>query len=189
MLTERLTIDDVILCRPRRFSDARGWFMETYSRATHAAAGIRTSFIQDNQSLSKLPFTVRGLHFQTSPHVQAKLVRVVRGSIFDVAVDLRSGSQTYARWCGATLTAEGGEQLFIPAGFAHGFCTLEPDTEVCYKVDGLYAPECDQGLRWDDPILAIDWPLEGRTPVLSDKDSALPGFAEFRLPFSMDILA
>ena len=159
--------------------------METYNRAIYAAAGIEAEFVQDNQSLSAPPLTVRGLHFQLPPHPQAKLVRVTRGAIFDVAVDLRSDSETYGRWCGARLTAESGEQLFIPAGFAHGFCTTEPDTEVCYKVDGLYAPACDAGLRWDDPTVAIDWPLDGGAPVLSAKDAALPAFATFQSPFRL----
>ena len=189
METERLAIPDVVLCRPRRFSDARGWFMETYNTSTYATAGIDAHFVQDNHSLSRPRLTLRGLHFQLPPHPQAKLVRVTRGAIFDVAVDLRADSPSYGRWCGATLTAQGGEQLFIPAGFAHGFCTTEADTEVCYKVDGLYAPACDAGLRWNDSTLAIDWPLEGAAPVLSDKDAALPAFAGFRSPFRVDAAA
>jgi dTDP-4-dehydrorhamnose 3,5-epimerase len=123
--------------------------------------------VQDNQSLSARPGTVRGLHFQGPPAPQAKLVRVLRGSILDVAVDLRRGSPTFGRWCGAMLTASGGEQLFLPRGFAHGFCTLEPDTEVAYKMDGYHAPECEAGVLWNDPEIGISWPVDAATAILS----------------------
>ncbi len=129
--------------------------------------------------------TIRGLHFQVPPEPQAKLVRVLKGAIFDVAVDLRQGSQTYGQWCAATLTAEGAEQLFIPRGFAHGFCTLEADTEIAYKVDGFYAPTCDAGLRWNDPDIGIAWPIGQADAMLSEKDAKLPGFAGFTSPFSI----
>ncbi|MBM3608831.1 MAG: dTDP-4-keto-6-deoxy-D-glucose epimerase, partial [Alphaproteobacteria bacterium] len=124
-----------------------------------------------------------GLHFQVPPKPQAKLVRVLAGAIFDVAVDIRRSSPTYGRWCGATLTAEGGEQLYVPRGFAHAFCTLEPGTLVAYKVDGYYAPDCDAGLIWNDPGIAIVWPEQASAPVISDKDAKLPRFRDFQSPF------
>jgi len=182
-----LAIPAVILVRPRRFGDERGWFMETWSRRVFAEGGIDAEFVQDNQSFSAQVGTVRGLHFQVPPTPQAKLVRVVRGAIFDVAVDLRRGSPTYGRWCGATLTAAGGEQLFVPRGFAHGFCTVEPDTEVAYKVDGPYDPACDRGLAWDDPTLAVTWPVAPGAAVLSAKDKAQPAFAGFDTPFDTTV--
>lgn len=184
---EPLAIPAVILVRPKKFGDARGYFMETWSAEAFAAAGIGAVFVQDNQSLSGTRGVVRGLHFQAPPVPQAKLVRVLKGSIFDVAVDLRSGSPSYGRWCGATLTADGAEQLFVPHGFAHGFCTLEPGTEVAYKVDGPYAPECEGGLAWNDPALAIDWPIAAGEAQLSGRDAALPGFAGFASPFRYEV--
>ncbi len=184
---EPLAIPAVILVRPKKFGDARGYFMETWSAEAFAAAGIGAVFVQDNQSLSGTRGVVRGLHFQAPPVPQAKLVRVLKGSIFDVAVDLRQGSPSYGRWCGATLTAEGAEQLFVPHGFAHGFCTLEPGTEVAYKVDGPYAPECEGGLAWNDPALAIDWPIAAGEAQLSGRDAALPGFAGFASPFRYEV--
>jgi len=174
----------VLLITPRRFGDHRGFFMETYSADAYADFGIDCAFVQDNHSLSAAAGTIRGLHFQRPPHAQAKLVRVVRGSVFDVAVDLRRSSPTYGQWCGATLTAEGGEQYFIPRGFAHAFCTLEPDTEFVYKVDGYYAPESDAGLRFDDPDLAIDWPVDRAGVTVSEKDSSLPFLRDFDTPFA-----
>ncbi|WP_210489457.1 dTDP-4-dehydrorhamnose 3,5-epimerase [Microvirga antarctica] len=179
----RTKISDVVLIVPRRFGDARGWFIETYNAQTFGDALGRTVFVQDNQAFSSLKGTVRGLHFQRPPTPQAKLVRVLRGAIFDVAVDLRAGSPTYGMWVGETLTASGGEQLFVPRGFAHGYCTLEPDTEVAYKVDGFYSPSCDSGLAWDDPTLAISWPVSADDAILSDKDRVLPAFADFVSPF------
>jgi dTDP-4-dehydrorhamnose 3,5-epimerase len=176
-------IPDVVLLTPQRFGDARGWFSETYSTRSFSDAVGDVTFVQDNQAFSALKGTLRGLHFQRPPEAQAKLVRVVRGSIFDVAVDLRIGSPTYGRWVGKTLTAEGGEQLFVPRGFAHGYCTLEPNTEVAYKVDAFYAPACDAGLAWNDPTLGIDWPLIPGEAILSDKDRVLPPFAGFVSPF------
>lgn len=177
----------VQLIEPRRFADARGWFTETYSQADFAARGIDCAFVQDNHSLSRPAFTLRGLHFQTPPHAQAKLVRCIRGGILDVAVDLRRGSPTYARWVAAELSAANGRQLFVPVGFAHGFLTLEPDCEIVYKCSSLYAPESDAGLRWDDPDIALDWPLPaGVAPELSDKDRAQPALADFASPFAYD---
>ncbi|WP_426026882.1 dTDP-4-dehydrorhamnose 3,5-epimerase [Brevundimonas sp. TWP2-3-4b2] len=175
-----------ILLRPRRFQDTRGWFSETYSKATAAAAGIGLTFVQDNQSFSAATGTVRGLHFQRPPHAQAKLVRCTRGSIIDYAVDIRRGSPTYGRFVSARLTAEGGEQILLPVGFAHGFVTLEPDVEVAYKVTDFYAPECDGGLIWNDPDIGIYWPLPASGASLSEKDAALPRLAELDSPFEYD---
>ena len=180
---EPLAIPAVVLIRPKKFGDARGYFMETYSTEAFAAAGIEAAFVQDNQSLSATAGVVRGLHFQAPPVPQAKLIRVLKGVIFDVAVDIRVGSPSYGRWCAATLTADGAEQLFVPRGFAHGFCTLEPNTEVVYKVDGPYAPQTEGGIAWNDPTLAIDWPITAAEAQLSGKDTVLPGFAEFASPF------
>ncbi len=180
---EHLAIPGVVMIKPRKFADSRGWFMETWKAPDFSALGVTADFVQDNHSLSKQRGTIRGLHFQTPPHEQAKLVRVVSGAVYDVAVDLRRGSATYGKHCGATLTASGGEQLFVPRGFAHGFCTLEDNTEVVYKVDGLYSPQCDAGLFWGDPNLAIEWPLPRDSVLVSDKDAKLPGFASFLSPF------
>ncbi len=148
--------------------------------------GIDVIFRQDNHSYSQPVGTLRGLHFQTPPHAQAKLVRCVRGSIWDVAVDLRAGSPTFGVWTAATLSADNGDQLFIPAGFGHGFITLEPNCEVIYKVDDHYAPECDGGIAWNDPTIALPWPLPPGGPVLSDKDRRLPALADWNSPFDYD---
>lgn len=175
----------VKLLHPRRHGDARGWFTETYNRDTFATLGIAATFVQDNHSLSAPAFTLRGLHFQTPPYGQDKLVRCIRGRIFDVAVDLRDGSPTYGQWVGAELSAENGDQLFIPVGFAHGFLTLEPDCEVVYKCSDTYAPQADGGIAWDS--VGIDWPLPaGTTPELSDKDQHQPTLADFDSPFAYD---
>lgn len=172
---------------PKRFGDNRGWFTETYNHDTFAAMGIRCTFVQDNHSLSAAPYTLRGLHWQTPPRGQDKLVRCVRGRIFDVAVDVRKGSPSFGQWVGAELSAANGHQLFIPIGFAHGFLTLERDCEVTYKCSDTYAPDHDGGIRWDDPTIGIDWPLpEGVTPELSAKDKLLPPLAGFSSPFPYD---
>ena len=176
-------IDGVKLIVPRRIADARGYFVESWNRRVFAELGLDVEFVQDNASFSAGTGTVRGLHFQTPPAVQAKLVRVVRGSIFDVAVDLRRSSPTFGRHVSAVLTAEGGEQLFVPVGFAHGLYTLEPNTEVAYKISGFYSPAHDKGILWDDPALGIDWPFKGSAPILSDKDRTLPRLADFESPF------
>lgn len=177
----------VQVIEPVRLGDARGWFTETYSQQTFADRGIASTFVQDNHSLSRAAFTLRGLHFQTPPHAQDKLVRCVRGRIYDVAVDLRAGSPSYGRWTATELSAENGRQLFIRSGFAHGFLTLEPECEIVYKCSALYASAHDDGLRWDDPTIAIAWPLpHGVEPVLSPKDAALPRLAAFRSPFPYD---
>jgi dTDP-4-dehydrorhamnose 3,5-epimerase len=177
-----LEIEPVKLVRPRRFADPRGYFVETWRRDRFAENGIDIDFVQDNSSYSRSPGTIRGLHFQRAPKAQAKLVRVIRGAILDVAVDLRRGSPTFGRFVSATLTAEGGEQLYVPVGFAHGFCTTEPDTEVAYKVSDFYSPEHDTGLLWNDPAIAIDWPLGANPPVVSEKDARLPGLSDIE-PF------
>jgi dTDP-4-dehydrorhamnose 3,5-epimerase len=168
---------------PRRYSDERGWFRETYSARSFAPALGNIVFVQDNQAFSAARGTLRGLHFQRPPEPQAKLVRVLHGSIFDVAVDIRAGSPTYGRWVGETLTADGGEQMFVPHGFAHGYCTLEPNTEVAYKVDGFYSPACDAGLAWNDTTIGIEWSIAPDEVILSDKDKKLPAFADFVSPF------
>lgn len=176
----------VILVTPRRFADARGWFSETWNRTRFAEWGIDVDFVQDNQSLSKPAGTVRGLHFQTPPDGQAKLVRCIAGRIWDVAVDVRAGSPTYGQHVGAELTADGGEQLFIPVGFAHGFVTLEPETQVAYKCTSLYAPQSDGGIHWSDPDIGIDWPLPAGGAILSEKDLVLPRLKDFDSPFAYD---
>jgi dTDP-4-dehydrorhamnose 3,5-epimerase len=175
-----------VLYRPRRFGDDRGWFMETYSEAALAALGVHDRFVQDNQSFSAFAGTIRGLHFQRPPHAQAKLVRCVRGEILDYAVDLRRQSPTYGRHVVAKLTAEGGEQLYVPVGYGHAFITLTPDVEVAYKVSDVYAPDCDGGVLWSDPDIGINWPLPASGPVLSGKDQALPTLVEFDSPFDYD---
>ncbi len=179
-------VPGVLVLKPCYFNDARGYFVETYNERAAKAAGIAAEFVQDNQAFSLQRGTVRALHFQVPPHAQAKLVRVLRGSVYDVAVDLRAGSPTYGRSVAATLTARRGEQVFVPRGFAHGYCTLEADTEVAYKVDDYYAPDCERGLIWNDPTLAIDWPVAASDAVLSDKDCKLPRFADFVSPFRYD---
>ena len=176
----------VRLVRPQRFSDERGWFSETWHQARLEEQGIDSVFCQDNHSLSRPVGTLRGLHFQTPPRAQNKLVRCVAGSIWDVAVDVRAGSPTFGKWAATTLSAENGDQLFIPVGFAHGFVTLEPDCEVIYKVDDYYAPECDGGIAWDDPDLALPWPLPDNGPILSNKDRTLPRLASWNSPFAYD---
>lgn len=178
-------INPVQLIRSRRHSDARGWFTEVYNRDTFAAAEIDCIFVQDNHSLSLSALTLRGLHFQIPPRAQNKLVRCIRGRIFDVAVDVRRGSPTYGQWVGAELNAENGDQLFIPVGFAHGFLTLEPDCEVVYKCSDTYAPQADGGIAWDS--VGINWPLPpGTAPELSDKDRRQPTLADFDSPFAYD---
>ncbi len=184
MQIESLAIEDVKLLTPAKFADSRGYFVETYNGRRMAEAGIGATFVQDNQSLSTRRGTIRGLHFQLAPEPQAKLVRVLAGAVFDVAVDLRAGSPTFGRWCGATLTAAAGEQIFIPVGFAHGFCTLDEDTAVAYKVDGFYAKACEAGLRWDDPDLAITWPVAAGDVHVSEKDAVLPRLRDVTAPFA-----
>lgn len=170
-------IPEVRLLRAERFGDARGWFSETWNRRRFEDAGIALDFVQDNQSHSAEPGTLRGLHFQTPPYAQSKLVRVLKGAVLDVAVDLRCGSPTYKQHVAVELSAENGLQILIPHGFAHGFLTLTADTEVLYKVDAYYAPEHNAGIAWDDPEIAIPWPVDPQGPVLSEKDRRLPRLA------------
>lgn len=176
----------VRLIKTQRFGDDRGWFSETFNARRFAGLGVDAVFVQDNQSLSRPAGVLRGLHFQRPPHAQAKLVRCVHGRIWDVAVDLRRGSPTYGRSVGVELSGENGLQLFVPVGFAHGFLTLEADCEVAYKTSDFYAPDCEGGLMWNDPDLAVAWPLPSGAPVLSDKDQQLPAFADFDSPFAYD---
>lgn len=166
-------LEDVLVVEPAVFGDHRGWFMETYSEAKFHEQELRYQFVQDNQSYSAVKGTLRGLHFQLNPKAQTKLVRCTRGSIFDVAVDIRQGSPSYGKWFGIELNAENKKQLLIPKGFAHGFMTLTEDVEVQYKCDELYAPECDGGILWNDPDIAIEWPIDV-IPVLSAKDEHAP---------------
>ena len=180
-----LELPELVVVVPKRFGDSRGYFEETYNKRTFEQAGIHAEFVQDNQSLSEKRGTIRGLHFQTPPHAQAKLVRVLAGSIFDVAVDLRRGSARYGRWVGLTLSAANGKQLFIPRGFGHGFCTLEPNTIVAYKVDTFYSGPNDSGLRFDDPEIGIAWPVASHEITLSEKDRNLPLLSSFESPFTM----
>ena len=175
-----------VLISPRRFEDDRGWFMETYSVAAAAKHGFTDVFVQDNQSSSTFVGTIRGIHFQRPPHAQAKLVRCVKGGIIDYAVDLRKGSPTFGQWTSAELTGKNGLQLYVPVGYGHAFVTLEPDTEVAYKVSDVYAGDCDGGVAWDDADIAIDWPLPVSGPVLSDKDKQLSSLANFDSPFEYD---
>jgi dTDP-4-dehydrorhamnose 3,5-epimerase len=171
MQIRALAIADVYEILPRKFGDERGFFSETYSDVAMKAAGLPTQWMQDNHSFSAAQGVLRGLHYQMEPMAQDKLVRVVRGRIFDVAVDIRAGSPTFGKWVSLEVSAQTWNQIFVPKGFAHGFVTLEPDTEVVYKVTNGYAPELDRCIRWDDPAIGIVWPLDGRTPQLSAKDA------------------
>lgn len=175
-----------LLVRTRRFKDTRGYFTETYSATAFVKGGIDAVFVQDNQSLSEQQGIIRGLHFQHPRTAQAKLVRVLKGAIYDVAVDIRADSPSYGQWCATILTAENGNQLFVPRGFAHGFCTLEPGTEVAYKVDNPYSAEDDGGIFWADPVLGIDWPVTPSEAILSPKDAALPLLSHLASPFLVE---
>ena len=184
MQIEPTALDGVLILTPRRFGDARGWFSEVWNARALADAGVVTDFVQDNHSYSRDAGTVRGLHYQSPPHAQAKLVRCGRGRIFDVAVDIRAGSPAYGKWIGVELSAENGCQLLIPAGFLHGFVTREPDCEVLYKCSDFYAPDCDGAVRFDDPAIGIDWGIDPETAILSDKDRDAAPFHSFRSPFT-----
>jgi dTDP-4-dehydrorhamnose 3,5-epimerase len=166
-------LEDVLIIEPTIYGDHRGWFMETYSQNWLDEMGANLNFVQDNHSYSATKGTLRGLHYQLNPKVQTKLVRCTRGSIFDVAVDIRRGSPTFGKWVGVELNAENKKQLLVPKGFAHGFMTLTEDVEVQYKVDELYDPICDRGILWNDPSIAINWPMEIQ-PILSAKDENAP---------------
>lgn len=182
MQIQETALPGVLILTPQRFGDHRGFFSESWNRQRMADHGLDIDFVQDNHSLSAAVGTLRGLHFQTPPHAQTKLVRCGRGAMLDVAVDIRRGSPTYGRWLGVDLTAENGRQLLIPAGFAHGFVTRVPDTEIIYKCSDYYAPECDRALRYDDPAIGIDWGLTA-DPILSEKDAAAPRLADLDSPF------
>lgn len=178
-----LEIPEVKLVTSRKFGDERGFFSEVYNKKALAAHGIETEFVQDNHSYSASRGTVRGLHFQAPPYAQAKLVRVVRGSVFDVALDIRRGSPSYGRAVSAVISAEAWNQLLVPVGFAHGFCTLEPGSEVIYKVSAFFAPEHDSGILWNDPDLGIEWPFSEAAVMLSEKDKKQPRLKDIVSPF------
>ena len=178
-------IRDLLILRPKRHLDRRGFFSETWSAEPWRERGLEISWCQDNHSMSRAAGVLRGLHYQAPPMAQAKLVRCSRGGIWDVAVDARRGSASFGNWFGIELSAENWLQLFVPRGFLHGFLTLEPDTEVQYKADNPYAPECDGAVAWNDPDLAIDWPITA-APVLSARDAAAPGFSDWETPFELE---
>jgi dTDP-4-dehydrorhamnose 3,5-epimerase len=178
LIVERLAIPDVLLLTPQRFLDPRGFFSETWVQTRFAAAGVAGPFVQDNHAKSADRGVVRGLHLQIGPNAQGKLVRVVRGAIWDVAVDIRRGSPTYGQHAAAVLSAENWQQLWVPVGFLHGYCTLEPDTEVIYKVTAPYDRPAERGVIWHDPALALPWPISPDEALLSDKDLKLPTLAE-----------
>ncbi len=186
MLVEQLKLPEVLLLTPKKFSDSRGFFSETYNLKRLAEAGVDLEFVQDNQAFSADQWTLRGLHFQAPPFAQDKLVRVLRGSVLDVAVDIREGSPTYGQHVSVVLSAEAWNQVFVPVGFAHAYLTLEPDTEVFYKVSNYYAPDHDHGLMWNDPDLAIDWGVPPQEVVLSEKDKRQPSFRDLESPFELD---
>jgi dTDP-4-dehydrorhamnose 3,5-epimerase len=172
---------DAKLIKPRIFEDERGFFTESYNKERFTKEGIRIEFVQDNHSLSHEKGVLRGFHFQLPPYAQSKLVRVTRGSVYDVIVDLRRKSATYGHWEGFVLSADNHLELFIPQGFAHAFCTLEPDTEFMYKVDNFYHPEADGGIIWNDPDLNVNWPV--KQPILSLKDRDLPRWRDLHSSF------
>ena len=176
MQVTKTALEGVLILEPKVFGDARGWFMETWSARKFEAAGLNFDFVQDNQSYSAQRGTLRGLHYQTAPSAQAKLVRCTRGKLLDVAVDIREGSETLGKWVAVELTADNKKQLLIPRGFAHGFLTLTDDVEIQYKADNFYAPTCDGNIRWDDPQIKIDWPFA--PTILADKDAKAPTLKE-----------
>jgi len=186
MKIERTLLPGVLVLTPARFGDSRGFFSESWNRRRMAEAGLDIDFVQDNHSLSAQPGTVRGLHYQSPPHAQAKLVRCGHGRLLDVAVDARRGSPTFKHWFGVELSFENGRQVLIPEGCLHGFVTREPDTEIIYKCSDYYAPESDGAVRFDDPDIGIDWGLGDTAPILSDKDAAAPAFAAFDSPFAWE---
>ena len=176
-------IPDVKIIRPARVGDHRGFFSEVFRSDVFKASGIDVDWVQDNHSLSARRGVIRGLHYQTAPFAQAKLVRVIRGAIFDVAVDIRKGASTYGRHVAVELSAENWDQLYVPAGFAHGFCTLTENTEVLYKVSAPYAPANEGGLMWNDPAIGIKWPIGENEATLSGRDTGWPGLSGFSSPF------
>jgi len=184
MQIRALDIPEVKLITPRIFRDARGFFSETFNTRALAEAGIEGAFVQDNHALSARKGVVRGLHFQAPPHAQAKLVRVTKGAIYDVAVDIRQGSPRFGRHVAAVLSAENWDQMWVPAGFAHGYCTLEPDTEVIYKVTDYYSPQSERAIMWNDPALGIPWPVRPDEVQVSAKDTGNPPLAALPTMFS-----
>lgn len=185
MQIERTKLDGVVIITPKRFPDSRGFFSESWSKRRLADHGLDIDWVQDNHSMSDTIGTLRGLHFQSPPHAQAKLVRCGRGALYDVAVDIRKGSPTFGQWVGVDLTFENGKQLYIPAGFLHGFVTRAPDTEIIYKCSDYYAPKCDGAVRWDCPEIGIDWGITD-APELSEKDAAAPTLVDFESPFTYE---
>lgn len=182
LTVRELDIPGVLEITPKQFGDERGFLSETFNAQRYADAGVDIAWVQDNHSLSAAAGVLRGLHYQLPPHAQDKLVRVVRGRAFDVVADIRTGSPTFGQWVGVELSVEKWNQIFVPKGFAHGFLTLEPNTELLYKVSDFYSPECDRSIRFDDPDLGIEWPLEGDGPVLSEKDEQAPSLKQSDLP-------
>ena len=182
-MIEETKLTGVLLITPPRYSDSRGFFCETWNARLLGDRGIHIDFVQDNQSLSGSVSTIRGLHYQSPPHAQDKLVRCGRGRLLDVAVDIRKGSPTFGDWVGVELSADNGKQLLVPKGFLHGFVTLEPNTEILYKCSDYYAPECDGAIRFDDPDIGIDWGIALNKAVLSEKDAAAPLLKDFDSPF------
>ncbi len=190
MKIEQLFIPDVLLITPQRHGDERGWFSETFRQSVLDEAGFTGgAFVQDNHARSTGRGVLRGLHFQRPPHAQDKLVRCVRGAIFDVAVDIRRDSPTFGQWVGAALSAGDGAQMLVPKGFAHGYCTLSEDCEVIYKVTDYYAPETEGALRWNDPALAIAWPLAAEEITTNPRDAAAPLLVNLDTPFAYEIAA
>lgn len=183
---QTLDLPDLLHIRPSRHGDERGYFSEIYRQDAFAAHAGNVSFVQENQSFSQRPGTIRGLHFQTAPYAQGKLVRCLAGAIWDVAVDLRHGSPTFGQWASVELSAAEGNQLWIPEGFAHGFCTLETDTVVCYKVTSYYSPECDRGVIWNDSTLGLEWPGIADPTSLSNKDRVQPTLADLPIYFKYE---
>lgn len=186
LTVEQTPLPGVLVITPTRFGDHRGFFSESYSAKALAENGITTQFVQDNHSLSMNLATIRGLHFQAPPHAQEKLVRCGRGALFDVAVDIRKGSPTYGQWFGIELSFENGKQLLVPVGFAHGFVTRAPETEIIYKCSDYYAQETECALAWDDPQVRINWSLGDSTLVLSEKDANAPSLADLNSPFTFE---
>jgi dTDP-4-dehydrorhamnose 3,5-epimerase len=178
---QKTKLEGAFLIKPKFFKDERGFFVESYSKKVFQENGIDVDFVQDNHSLSTQKGVLRGLHFQKPPYAQSKLVRVTRGKVYDVIVDLRKNSPTYKKWQGFELSAENGDMLFVPKGFAHAFCTLEENTEFMYKVDEFYSPDSDSGIIWNDSELSIDWPI--KNPIMSDKDKKLKKLSELELNF------
>ncbi|WP_420587425.1 dTDP-4-dehydrorhamnose 3,5-epimerase [Ruegeria sp.] len=186
MQIEETALPGILILTPQRFGDERGFFSESWNRKTMQTHGIDLDFVQDNHSVSTSVGTLRGLHYQSPPHAQDKLVRCGQGAFFDVVVDIRKGSPTFGQWLGVELSAQNGKQLLVPKGFLHGFVTREADTEICYKCTDYYAPDCDGAVRWDS--CGVDWGLTS-DPVLSDKDKVAPALAEFNSPFEWESIS